>query len=183
MFCLQAGDLNSGAFVRMFLQTGDRTWDEREYPRSGVVKLEETKRSEVAVELFDAANASWLQFDFVRKRVQATRSNDGTWTDTYHILNATDKEGAADCIALAARSGTPGGAAAPPRAGASPVVMITIRPGVTIVIPPGTQLTATSGPPCPGQPGFFLCPNKFNCAPVGGVCLSWRRFLRRGAIL
>jgi hypothetical protein len=47
--------------------------------------------------------------------------------------------------------------------------MITIRPGTIIVIPPGTQLTAVTGPPCPMQPGFFLCPNKFSCAPVGGV--------------
>ena len=172
VFCLQAGDLNSGAFVRMFLQTGTGTWEEREFPKFGVVKLEEKKRDELAVELFNASSSNTTQFDFVRKRVKVTRSNpaDNVWTDAYHILSATDKEGSADCISLAARSAPPGGAAVPPRAGASPVLMIVIRPGTGVVIAPGTKLTATSGPPCPAQPGFFLCPNKFSCAPVGGVC-------------
>jgi hypothetical protein len=174
VFCLQAGDLNTGAFVRMFLQTGTGAWEEREFPKFGAVKLEEKKRDEVTVELFDAASSSSIQFDFVRKRVKVTRENpaDNNWTDAYHILSATDKEGSADCISLAARSAPPaaGAAAVPPRTGASPVLMITIRLGAKVVIPPGTKLTATSGPPCPAQPGFFLCPNKFSCAPDGGVC-------------
>jgi hypothetical protein len=41
-----------------------------------------------------------------------------------------------------------------------------------VVIQPGTQFTATQGPACPGHPGFFLCPNKFSCAPLGGVCCT-----------
>jgi hypothetical protein len=51
-----------------------------------------------------------------------------------------------------------------------PVEMIVVPPRIPLNIPPGTQITATAGPPCPGAPGFFLCPNKFSCAPVGGVC-------------
>jgi hypothetical protein len=46
-----------------------------------------------------------------------------------------------------------------------------LTPGTKLNVTPGTQFTATSGPPCPnGQPGMFLCPNKFECAPIGGVC-------------
>ena len=45
-----------------------------------------------------------------------------------------------------------------------------VPPGTKLDIPPGTQFTGVQGPPCPGQPGMFLCPNKFSCAPIGGVC-------------
>ena len=48
--------------------------------------------------------------------------------------------------------------------------MITVAPKTALNIPPGTEMTAINGPPCPNQPGFFLCPNKFSCAPIGGVC-------------
>lgn len=48
--------------------------------------------------------------------------------------------------------------------------MTQIPPKMLVVIPPGTEFTATSGPPCPGNPGMFLCPNRFSCAPIGGVC-------------
>ena len=41
--CLQAGDLNSGAFVRMFLQTGPGAWEAREFPRLSIVKLDEKR--------------------------------------------------------------------------------------------------------------------------------------------
>ena len=102
----------------------------------------------------------------MNKTIRAKAGNSDTWKDQYFILNATDEPTSADCVAFASRSA----ARASPRAdGAGPVVMITVRPGTTIVIPPGTQLTAVTGPPCPMQPGFFLCPNKFSCAPVGGV--------------
>jgi hypothetical protein len=52
----------------------------------------------------------------------------------------------------------------------SPMEMRNVPPRIPLNIPPGTQLQATSGPPCPGAPGWFLCPNKFSCAPAGGVC-------------
>jgi len=45
-----------------------------------------------------------------------------------------------------------------------------LPPGTKLDLKPGTQLTATSGAPCPGQPGMFVCPNQFQCAPIGGVC-------------
>jgi hypothetical protein len=52
----------------------------------------------------------------------------------------------------------------------SPADFFNVPPRVPLNVTPGTQLLATSGPPCPGSPGFFLCPNKFSCAQVGGVC-------------
>jgi hypothetical protein len=177
VYCIQAGDLNSGAFTRMFMMTAPGIWEELEYPKPGVVKLQEKQRGEEAVDLYDPTNSSWLQFDFVTKRVKTSRSNpaDDNWTDAYHILNATDADGSADCVALAALAARnvppgPGVAPAPPRDGSNVTLFVTIRPGTTVVIPSGTHLTATSGPPCPGNPGHFLCPNKFSCAPIGGVC-------------
>jgi hypothetical protein len=48
--------------------------------------------------------------------------------------------------------------------------MTQVPPKMLVIITPGTKYTAVQGPPCPGHPGFFLCPNKFACAPAGGVC-------------
>ena len=174
--CIQVGDLNSGAFVGLFAQTGSAAWEEKSMSRSGAFKFEERARSAETLELWDGTRSQAVQFDFARKRVRSAKSpTSGDWTDLYHMLNATDKEGAVDCLALASRLGTAaaggaGGAGAGGRGPATVIQNITIRPGAAITIAPGTQLTATSGPPCPGQPGFFLCPNRFSCAPVGGVC-------------
>ena len=166
VFCIQAGDLTSGSFVATYLRRGAGTWEERNQ-EGGAFKYEEKGRDEQAVELFDSGRSTSILFDFANKTIRAKAGNSDTWKDQYFILNATDEPTSADCVAFASRSA----ARASPRAdGASPVVMITVRPGTTIVIPPGTQLTAVTGPPCPMQPGFFLCPNKFSCAPVGGVC-------------
>lgn len=171
--CIQAGDLNSGAFVAIFAQTERTSWEEKRFDKPGAVRLDETKRTEEALEL---GGSQTLQFDFVRKKVRsAPRPGSPDWTDLYHMLNATDKEGAVDCLALASRLGAPPPApgAAGAAGGGRPMTLIqniTVRPGTVFVVPPGTQLTATAGPPCPGQPGFFLCPNKFSCAPNGGVC-------------
>ena len=46
VYCLQAGDLNSGAFTRMFMMTAPGIWEELEYPKPGVVKLQEKQRGE-----------------------------------------------------------------------------------------------------------------------------------------
>ncbi len=51
-----------------------------------------------------------------------------------------------------------------------PLVTVVIPPGTQVSLPGGTQLTATTGPACPSTPGFFLCPDMVSCAPVGGVC-------------
>ena len=51
VFCLQAGDINSGAFVGTYLETGPRIWEER--LKAGTFKLEERKRDDLTVELFD----------------------------------------------------------------------------------------------------------------------------------
>jgi hypothetical protein len=50
--------------------------------------------------------------------------------------------------------------------------MVFIAPKTPLNVPPGTKFDAVTGPPCPGHPGFFVCPNKFSCAPIGGVCCS-----------
>jgi hypothetical protein len=65
-----------------------------------------------------------------------------------------------------------GGGAPSSGPGISPTAMTGVPPRMLVIIPPGTQYNATSGPPCPGNPGAFLCPNKFSCAPIGGVCCT-----------
>jgi hypothetical protein len=55
-----------------------------------------------------------------------------------------------------------------------------VPPKTPLNIPPGTQLTALAGPPCPGHPDMFLCPNKFSCAPIGGVCCPGANACKRG---
>jgi hypothetical protein len=174
VFCLQAGDINSGAFVGTFLQTSPGAWEE--HLKAGTFKLTERKRDDLMVELFDDSRSASVQFDFVNKTVKYKPSNsrEASGKDRYYILNATDKAASEDCVSLASAGGASdkaagagGGAGGP---GNTPVQMITIAPKTLIVIAPGTQLTATAGPPCPANPGFFLCPNKFSCAPLGGVC-------------
>jgi hypothetical protein len=188
VFCLQAGDINSGAFVGTYLETGPRTWEER--LKAGTFKLEERKRDDVMVELFDESRAAVIQFDFLNKTVKykPTSSRDKDGKDRYYILNATDKNGSRDCMTLAAANaaaadadkaaggggpggGRPGGGGGG-GAGRPPpnMVIINVPPRTPFDIPPGTILTALGGPACPGHPGFFLCPNKFSCAPLGGVC-------------
>jgi hypothetical protein len=206
VFCLQAGDLNSGAFVGTFLQTGSNTWEER--LKAGSFKLDERKRDDLVVELFDSARSAKIQFDFVNKTIKYSPANaTDSGRDRYYILNATDKANSTDCASLASLneaagsggggSGTggagPGGGGAGPGGGgpgrggaggaggggggaaaagpgATPMQTSGFPPRIMVVIPPGTRFTATSGPPCPGNPGMFLCPNKFSCAMIGGVC-------------
>jgi hypothetical protein len=202
VFCLQVGDLTSGSFVGTFLQTGPNSWEER--LRAGAFKLEERKRDDLMVELFDAQRSAAVQFDFVNKTVKYKPANAQapSGTDRYYILNATDKAQSDDCASLASAAGpgagpggggpgggAPGGAggaggagggggggggqAAPTSGpGINPVAATGVPPRMLVVIPPGTQFNPTSGPPCPGHPGFFLCPNKFSCAPQGGVCCT-----------
>ncbi len=172
--CIQAGDLNSGIFQTTFLLGSADAWEERAHMKPGVFRFQERQRTETMVELADNSRGIALQFDFERKRVRTTRIDQpDAWRDLYHMLNATDKEGSTDCVALArASGGTAAGSnqSKPPRNGGTTVQFITVKIGTIITVAPGTKLTATSGPPCPGQAGFFLCPNKFTCAPDGGVC-------------
>jgi len=168
VFCVQAGDLTSGAFVGTFLQTDSGGWEER--TEEDTFKLEEKKRDELMIELLDPTRSTSIQFDFVAKTIRDKSSRSGdTWTDRNVILNATDKATSADCVAYAMRSKETDKSAGDPGPG-TVVQYITIAPRTKFDIKPGTELTATTGPPCPGNPGFFLCPNKFNCAPAGGVC-------------
>ena len=174
MACVQAGDLNSGAFQTTFLLNASAGWEERTHLKPSVFRFQERQRTETMVELADTSRGVAIQFDFERKRVRTTQINQPeAWRDLFHMLNATDKEGSVDCITLARAAGgmTPGtGQGAAPRGGGTTVQFITVKIGTFFSVPPGTKLTATSGPPCPGQAGFFLCPNKFTCAPNGGVC-------------
>jgi hypothetical protein len=180
VFCIQAGDLTSGAFVGTFLQTGTGAWEER--LKAGTFKLDEKKRDDLTVELYDNTRSASVQFDFVNKTIKYKPANPReNWRDRYYILNATDKPASTDCASLASlggasnqagggggsKGGQGGGSG---RAPSNPVQMMTVPPKTVLVIPPGTEFTALAGPPCPNQPGFFLCPNKFTCAPIGGVC-------------
>jgi hypothetical protein len=84
-YCLQAGELASGAFVGTFLQTGPSTWEER--LKAGTFKLEEKKRDDLMVELFDDARSASIQFDFVNKTIKYKSANvkDKPGTDRYYI--------------------------------------------------------------------------------------------------
>jgi hypothetical protein len=194
VFCLQAGDINSGAFVGTYLQTGPGTWEER--LKAGTFKLAEKKRDDLTVELADDKRGAGVQFDFVNRTVKYKPASpaSASWRDRYYILNATDKAGSTDCAALAALSepaggpgaggsgsgggGGGGGRARPPIT--TPVIVVVVPPKTPLNIPPGTQLTALAGPPCPGHPDMFLCPNKFSCAPIGGVCCPGANSCKRG---
>jgi hypothetical protein len=198
VYCLQAGDLKTGAFVGAYLETAQGNWEER--LKAGTFKLAERSRDDLLVELFDSGRSASVQFDFVNRTVKYKAGN-GQWVDRYYILNATDQAGSKDCAFVASLSGGdngggpggggagPGGGAGGPRGGgggggggeprsggggnftpAHPTTVFVLPPGTKLDIPAGTQFTATAGPPCPGRPGEFLCPNKFQCVPVGGVC-------------
>lgn len=185
--CIQAGELGSGAFVGTFLETAPGTWEER--LKAGSFKLQEKDRNDLAVDLVDDARAAAIVFDFVNKTIKYRPSSaqDKNGTDRYYILNATDKEHSQDCAQLAQQeaangpgNGAGGGANGPGGGGggrppisgpgSSPELMTQIPPRPLLDIPPGTLFTAIAGPPCPGNPGMFLCPNRFTCAPLGGVC-------------
>jgi hypothetical protein len=182
--CIQAGELGSGAFVGTFLETAPGTWEER--LKAGTFKLQVKSRNDLAVDLVDDTRAAAIVFDFVNKTIKYRPSSaqDKSGTDRYYILNATDKAHSEDCALLAQQAAAgpgngpggggkngPGGGQGPISGpGASPVQIIQVPPGVQIDIPPGTEFTAVAGPPCPGRPGFFICPNQFDCAPIGGVC-------------
>jgi hypothetical protein len=185
--CIQAGELNGGTFVGTFLETGPGTWEER--LKAGTFKLQEKNRDDLAVNLADDVRSAAIEFDFVNKTIKykPASSQEKSGRDRYYILNATDKAHDQDCAALAQQSaaagagngqgpggggpgGGGGGGARPSGPGNTPIVMMQVPPRMQLDIPPGTQFTAVGGPPCPGSPGFFLCPNRFSCAPIGGVC-------------
>jgi hypothetical protein len=206
VFCIQAGDLNNGSFVGTFLQTASNTWEER--LKAGSFKLDERKRDDLMVELFDSARSAKIQFDFVNKTIKYSPANaTDNGRDRYYILNAVDKANSNDCAALASLNdaagggsgsgpgtggggpggggpgggragggGGPGGAGggggAGPQGGPGnrPMELTGFPPRIQVVIAPGTQFTPVAGPPCPGDPSKFLCPNKFTCIPPGGVC-------------
>jgi hypothetical protein len=85
VYCIQAGELASGAFVGTFLQTGPSAWEER--LKAGTFKLEEKKRDDLMVDLFDDARSASIQFDFVNKRSNTSRptrrTNPGPTATTY----------------------------------------------------------------------------------------------------
>lgn len=176
--CIQYGDLNSGAFAGIMWKSPEGTWlvkrnaADRIGRRPGV--FDEIARDENSIEVLDKSRQILYQVSFDRKKIKSSNTNPAkAWRDTFHLLSAADQESAADCIALGQRlaAGGQGGDAAKLRQeGGATVVFITVKPGSPNSVKPGTKLTATSGPPCPNQPGFFLCPNKFSCAPDGGVC-------------
>src|ERR1700742_2466968 len=101
VYCLQAGDLNSGAFVGSYLQTANGTWEER--LKAGSFKMTERKRDDLTVDLYDDKRGASVQFDFVNRTVKYKPSSpeSATWRDRYYILNATAKAGSADCAQLA----------------------------------------------------------------------------------
>ena len=167
VFCIQAGDLKSGAFVETFLQIEDGKWEQRS--AKDTFKLEEKKRDELTVELLDSERSTSFQFNFVDRNIKDKLNSSKTWVDRSFILNATNKELSTDCVAHS-KPTVASQAVAKERSSSTVVQYINIVPRTRFDIPPGTELTATTGPPCPGNPGFFLCPNKFNCAPAGGVC-------------
>jgi hypothetical protein len=179
-FCVQAGDIANGAFSATFLQTGPKSWEEKAYARVGRFRFEETRRDDAVLELVDRSRNVIIQMDFNARKIRTARTNSSDpGRDAFHILNATDRIGSTDCAALAELSGvappanTGGGgssAGGGGDGGSVTVVNVFVRPGTFISIPPGTPITAVTGPPCPGNPGYFLCPNKFSCAPIGGVC-------------
>lgn len=174
--CIQFGDLNSGAFIATLWKTPKGVWlGNRSNSTRAPNEFEEVARDDNFIELHDKSRQLSYQIGFERKKIKSSGADAAKgWKDLYYILSATDEESAADCIALATRSagaGGQGGDAAKPRQnGGTTVVFVTIKPGSPVSVKPGTKLTATDGPPCPNQPGFFLCPNKFSCAPDGGVC-------------
>jgi len=172
VYCIQAGDLTSGAFVETFLQTGDGKWEQRS--ETDAFTLEEKNRDALMVELLDPQRKTSFQFNFVDRNIKDKSESSSDWVDRSFILNATNKDLSADCIAHSKpvpKQTAAEAAKSKEAAGPSTIVQyITIPPKTKLDIKPGTQMTATDGPPCPGNPGFFLCPNKFNCAPAGGVC-------------
>src|SRR5215475_5536785 len=163
VYCLQAGELKTGAFVGAYLQTAPGAWEER--LKAGTFKLSERSRDDLTLELLDTSRSASVQFDFVNRTVKYKAGN-GQWVDRYYILNATDQAGSKDCAHVAALSGgdngggpgggagTGGGGAGGPRAGGggggaggprgggnfSPA-----HPTTVFVLPPGTKLDIPAG--------------------------------------
>ena len=102
-FCIQAGDLATGAFAETFLQTDTGAWEQRS--KAATFKFEEKKRDDLVVELFDSSRSASVQFDFVTQTIrQKDSSPAAAWSDRFVILKATDQATSGDCISLAARS-------------------------------------------------------------------------------
>ena len=51
--CVQAGDLNTGAFVGTFAMKTPGAWEEKGHLKAGTFKFDEKNRLDVAVDLFD----------------------------------------------------------------------------------------------------------------------------------
>jgi hypothetical protein len=175
VYCIQAGDLTNGLYVGAFYQTGVGAWEER--LKGGAFKFQETKREELVVEILDRSRSASVQFDFVDKTIKYSVTSPPQWKERYIISSAVDKAGSKECIEATSRPGAPGGPPLPAGAGGSPVQFIGIPPKTVFVIPPGTQITAMTGPPCPaGPPGSMLCPNLKTCHPPGSVCCPASHF-------
>ena len=167
VFCLQAGDLTSGAFVGTFLKTESGGWEERK--DEDTFKLEEKNRDPLR----------WNSWILIAKRRSSSISSprrSRTSRPRREALGPTATSSSMRRIRQGQLIASPSPCktrtttsrpATPDRATSCNTYHCAED---ELDIKPGTELTATSGPPCPGNPGFFLCPNKFNCAPAGGVC-------------
>lgn len=174
--CIQYGDLDTGIFMGTFLQTGQGAWEQRVLNKPDLAVFKESKRDDEVIELLNEASSVAVQFEFSSRKIKDRQSGSaGDLKEINYILNATDKESAKDCLSVAKESGPLADGSARPDPQPLPEnavksVMISLRPGTTIKITPGTRITATEGPAAPGIPGFFLCPNGFSVRPEGGVC-------------
>lgn len=66
--------------------------------------------------------------------------------------------------------GSPGGPPLTLGRGDRPTQFIHVPPTLIFVVPPGTRITSTEGPPCPagvGPLGSILSPNRKECHPLG----------------
>jgi hypothetical protein len=115
--------VDSLSFVGTFLQTALNTWEER--LKAGSFKLDERKRDDVTVELFDSSRSAKIQFDFVNRTIKYSPANarDGR-RDRYYILSAVDKANSDDCAATASLNeagGAGSGGGGPGAGGAGPL--------------------------------------------------------------
>jgi len=103
VFCVQSGNLTTGALVETFLQTDAGAWEQRS--KAGTFKLEEKSRDDLVVELFDSSRSVLIQIDFVTMTLrEKSSSSAGNWTDGYAILKATDEAASGDCVSTATRN-------------------------------------------------------------------------------
>lgn len=169
-YCIQAGDLTNGLFVGTFFQTGVGTWEE--HLKGGRFKFRETRREELSIEILDSSRSATVQFDFVARAIKYSVTNPPQWKERYAISSAVDKANSDDCIKLSSLPGAPGGPPLPAGATVKVIQFIGIPPKTVFSVPPGTKITAMTGPPCPaglGPPGSMLSPGGRECHPPGSV--------------